>query len=336
MTAPTDLRRLMVDAVPAALLAVAVSIVMAIRIDELDGKYGVLIVAGVIGIGLSSLLLRQPVAEVTAPVVTADAKATFAPPVMPPRAPTPPSPPVKGSRIAGFEAFSLPKQGATDEENEDSFSIDAASGTIAISDGASSSFGARVWSRALVDVAAVSVVPLSASFVDGLMGPAATRWRQHHEGGELAWWAQEGLRRGGFATLLVVRIGQASQGRAWQAIAVGDSCVFHARKSGAGWQLLRAFPLESAEAFGSHPMLLSSVSPAPSDGVELAGGRLAPGDVLLAATDAVSEWLLADDRRLSFAVEAPIAEVAEAVREARTTQVMVNDDATFIRFVEGR
>ena len=83
-------------------------------------------------------------------------------------------------------------------------------------------------------------------------------------------------------------------------------------------------------------MLLSSVSPSPSERVELAGGRLAPGDVLLAATDAVSEWLLADDRRLSFAVEAPIAEVAEAVREARTTQVMVNDDATFIRFVEGR
>ena len=65
MTAPTDIRRLLVDAVPAVLLTVAVSIVMALRVDELDGKRGVLIVAGVLGIGLSSLLLRQPVAEVT-------------------------------------------------------------------------------------------------------------------------------------------------------------------------------------------------------------------------------------------------------------------------------
>ncbi len=173
--------------------------------------------------------------------------------------------------------------------------------------------------RALVDVAAVNGCLSTASFVDGRDGAGRSAvGGSTTQGGELAWWAQEGLRRGGFATLLVVRIGKASQGRAWQAIAVGDSCVFHARKSGAGWQLLRAFPLESAEAFGSHPMLLSSVSPSPSEGIELAGGRLAPGDVLLAATDAVSEWLLADDRRLSFAVEAPIAEVAEAVREART------------------
>ena len=47
MTAPTDIRRLLVDAVPAVLLTVAVSIVMALRVDELDGKRGVLIVAGV-------------------------------------------------------------------------------------------------------------------------------------------------------------------------------------------------------------------------------------------------------------------------------------------------
>ena len=50
----------------------------------------------------------------------------------------------------------------------------------------------------------------------------------------------------------------------------------------------------------------------------------------------VSEWLLEDPERLAFAVEAPIDDVAQAVREARRSQAMVNDDATFIRFMELR
>ena len=337
MTEPFDLRRLLLDAIPAVVVAAVVSIVMANQIDELDGKLGVLLAAGAVGIGLSSLLpallLRQPTTQTTAPNVPI---VPLAPPSAPVLVAVPVGPPVQGAHLHGFEPFSLAKEGAADDENEDSFAVNAATGTIAVSDGASSSFGARVWSRALVDVAAANPAPLTAPFVEAVMGPAAAQWTQHHTSGELPWWAQEGLRRGGFATLLMVRIGSGPAGRAWQALAVGDSCVFHLRRAGTGWQLLRSFPLETAEAFGSHPVLLPSVSPPPSAGIELAGGQLAAGDVLLAATDAVSEWLLEDPERLAFAVEAPIDDVAQAVREARRSQAMVNDDATFIRFMELR
>ena len=331
-SAPFDLRRLLADVGPAVFVAVAVSVVMTHRVDELDGKLAVLAVAGVLGIGLSALLLRQPITNAASPDMPVAGLVTLPAPL--PKPAGIPVSPVQGSSIDGFESFSLQKEGAAEDENEDSISINAATGTIAISDGASSSFGARVWSRALVDLAAESSAPLAAPLVGALMGPAAMQWTQHHTAGEMPWWAQEGLRRGGFATLLVVRIGSGPQGRAWQALAVGDSCVFHLRRSADGWQLLRAFPLETAEAFGSHPVLLSSVSPPPSAGIELAGGELAAGDVLLAATDAVSEWLLGDPERLAFAVKAPIDELARAVREARQNQSMVNDDATFVRFME--
>ncbi len=335
-TAPFDLRRLLVDAGPAVFVALAVSAVMTRRVDELDGKLGVLAVAGVLGIGLSALLLRQPITNAASPGAPALELVTLPAPLPSPAGPVIQVSPVQGSSIDGFESFSLQKEGAAEDENEDSVSINATTGTIAISDGASSSFGARVWSRALVDVAADKPAQLTAQLVEAVMGPAAEQWTQHHSGGELPWWAQEGLRRGGFATLLLVRVGTGREGRAWQALAVGDSCVFHLRRSTDGWQLLRAFPLETAEAFGSHPVLLSSVSPPPTAGIELAGGQLAAGDVLLAATDAVSEWLLGDPDRLAFAVEAPIDEVAQAVREARQNQSMVNDDATFVRFMELR
>ena len=58
--------------------------------------------------------------------------------------------------------------------------------------------------------------------------------------------------------------------------------------------------------------------------------------MVLAATDAVSEWLLGDATRLEFAATAPIADVAAAVSAARQDRSMVNDDATFVRYREGQ
>lgn len=342
MTATDEIGRRVVDAIPALVVAAFASIVMARQVDELDGRVGVLFVAGLIGVGLSSLLLlRRPAPEAEAEAPRAPSVAASSALLMPPpttvavtRATQPPRPPLQGSSLHGFDRFSLAKEGATAEENEDSSAVDADHGTIAVSDGASSSFGARVWSRALVDEAVRSVAPLDPSLVPSVMAAAAEQWQQHHTAEDLPWWAQEGLRRGGFATLLVVRIGEGPQGRAWQALAVGDSCVFHLRREVDGWQVVRAFPLETAEAFGSHPVLLSSVSAAPTDGIEFGDGELVAGDVLLAATDAVSEWLLGDPARLVLAAEAPLEDVERAVRAARQDRSMVNDDATFVRFIE--
>jgi len=337
MTAELDVRRLLIDAIPAALVVALAAVVMSSQIEELGGKLVVLVIAGLVGIGLSSLLLRRPsVIPVSVSPTVADQPTLVVPPGNAWRPPTQAGAPVEGSPVKGLESFSLAKEGAETEENEDSFAANAHTGTIAVSDGASSSFGSRVWSRALVDVAAASTLPLAPSFVGEVMTPSAQAWKQHHEAGDLPWWAVEGLRRGGFATLLVVRIGRGREGRAWQSLAVGDSCLFHMRKTKSGWGLVRAFPLDSAEAFGSHPVLLSSVSPPPVEGIELAGGLLVAGDILIAATDAVSEWLLGDPQRLTFAVQAPIGDIADVVSAARRSREMVNDDATFVRYVERR
>ncbi|MEQ1701448.1 MAG: hypothetical protein ABMA25_15170, partial [Ilumatobacteraceae bacterium] len=60
---------------------------------------------------------------------------------------------------------------------------------------------------------------------------------------------------------------------------------------------------------------------------------LQPGDVLVAATDAVSEWLLGTEPgRLALVAEAPMAAIEEAIRAARVDRSMVNDDATVVRW----
>ncbi len=323
------------DMLPALVVTGLAAVAMSRKVPELDGKLAILTGAGLVGIALGRVavwgLARGAVAPVPAPAPVAPQT----PPLVAPAAPraTPLATGYAPSTSTGYEAFSLPKMGSSDDENEDSWATDEARGLIAVSDGASSSFGARVWSSALVDAVASDAGAFHPDVVPRAVERAATVWTEHHTQGEVAWWAQEGLRRGAFATLLAVSISSENSRTRWRALAVGDSCLLHLRRNDDGWSLLRSFPLESAAAFGSHPDLLSSVNMPPAEPT-LAAGDLASGDVLIAATDAVSEWLLGDDERVAFAAEAPLDLISDTVVQARVDRSMVNDDATFVRYRE--
>lgn len=319
------------ELLPALVVTGLTAVAMSRQVRELDGNLAALSAAGLGGIAVARVALWL--------VTRAEVAAS---PTLSPTAPFPPPdaskvgtvlPAYAATTVAGFEAFSLPKLGSSDDENEDSWMLAESRGFVAVSDGASSSFGARVWSRALVDAAIADDGAFEPSLFARCVERAATEWTAHHTQGVVAWWAQEGLRRGAFATLLAMTIGDHAEGRGWTALAVGDSCVLHLRPSAAGWELLRSFPVESAAGFGSHPDLLSSVN-MPAASPVGATGILASGDVLVAATDAVSEWLLGDTARLGFAADAPLGLISETVSTARVSRSMVNDDATFVRYRE--
>lgn len=304
------------------------------QVPELEGRLPAVALAGLVAVLIAQTVAAIATARVDranrlAPSTSLAPAPTAEPRVAPAGSPLPPP---RGAPVAGFEGFSSPKIGSSPEENEDAWRAEAASGLIVISDGASSSFGASVWSRALVEAAA-NTNGSGAEFVAGCVQRAAAAWAAHHTSGEVAWWAQEGLRRGAFATLLVVRVGGTGRGRGWTALAVGDSCAFHLRRVGRDWSLVGSFPLSTPEEFGSHPDLLSSVAQQPPVPAT-AAGALQSGDVLLAATDAVSEWLLTMPERIAFAAEASVDQLAEAVTTARRERTMVNDDATLVRYRE--
>jgi hypothetical protein len=103
----------------------------------------------------------------------------------------------------------------------------------------------------------------------------------------LPWYAAEKVRQGAFSSLLGLTIG----GDSWQALAIGDSCLFHVQ----GDALITAFPLEASVQFGSTPHLLSS-NPASNVGIErhlqCRTGRTERGDLFVLATDAIAAWFL--------------------------------------------
>jgi hypothetical protein len=79
----------------------------------------------------------------------------------------------------------------------------------------------------------------------------------------------------------------------WQAIAVGDTCLFHTR----GNALIRAFPLEDSQQFNNAPKLVGART---STEVILQrclvwrDGHCQPGDRLWLMTDALAEWCLSE------------------------------------------
>jgi serine/threonine protein phosphatase PrpC len=223
-------------------------------------------------------------------------------------------------------SLSIAKHGQAIAECEDAVHIDATRWVMAVADGASSSFGAGRWAQVLVDeFVTAPPQPLSPGSFDSWL----ERSRAAMSGGESAdrsgWWAEEGARRGAFATL----VGAAVHGKADERVAtvmcLGDSCAFLV---GGDRRLRRSLPYEDASQFGSHPSLIGSL---PGHGAVAPSWTtlpVAPGDVLVLASDAVSEWLLGDQRRIDRILELTPSEIADVVIAERAVGHIVNDDLT--------
>ncbi|MEU4746791.1 hypothetical protein AB0G02_40925, partial [Actinosynnema sp. NPDC023658] len=108
---------------------------------------------------------------------------------------------------------------------------------------------------------------------------------------------QPKLDRGPHAAVVAARFDTDPSGVVrWDAAALGDSCLFHAR----GDRLLRAFPVESAEAFDNSPGLVNAFNrdhALLARHVRTASGVAEPGDGLFLCTDALAAWFLREAER---------------------------------------
>src|SRR5207244_7443696 len=118
--------------------------------------------------------------------------------------------------------------------------------------------------------------------------PLQQRWAAEVGTAAMPWYAEIKLQQGAFATFL----GVAAYERRWQAVAVGDSCLFQIR----GGRLHRAFPVVSSDEFGTTPWLVGSRG-CDGESVEKRTKRVEaewqPGDGLWLMTDAPATWFLA-------------------------------------------
>lgn len=259
------------------------------------------------------------------------------------------------------QVFWLPKLGNTEDEYEDASAFSASAGRFAISDGATESSFADRWARSLVQHFTEDPPPSPDA------GPALAQWlvplQQAWQSGipwaTLPWYAEEKARDGAFASFLGLSIDREAHahrpfsfwnwlwGRParsappgnrvwrWQALAVGDSCLFQVRQD----RLLAAFPMRQAAEFNSRPLLLCS-NPARNQpvwkAIRTTSGACEPGDWFLLVTDALGQWFLRE-HEAGGEPWRPLAELqtqadfASLVERLRATQALKNDDATLLR-----
>ena len=235
-------------------------------------------------------------------------------------------------RLRPPKRFWLPKSGNSDNEYEDSSRVVYPSqlsrngrgiARIAIADGATESAFAKSWSAVLTEAfvrnpptlaSPCALYPLDSS---NLSRPSIKRWsatldtwlanleswladcQQKWEAtvpwDRIPWHGEAKAKAGALATLLgvTIRSGENQKTLRWQAVSVGDCCLFVVRDN----ELTTAFPLDSATHFNNTPPLICSRPGNPSLSWEemlQRSGECWPDDLIILASDALAQWLLSE------------------------------------------
>ena len=226
----------------------------------------------------------------------------------------------------------IAKHGNAIAECEDAVAVDPRRGVLAVADGASSSFGAGTWADTLSKQFVKSPPkPLSVSSFAEWLGQARATTPEVDGGGShrpTGWWSEEGARQGAFSTVVGAAIMSDGGLRGATVMCLGDSCAFVLTGAIGQRVVRRSLPYEDAEQFGSHPSLLGSLADRQHDEPTWTTVPTAPGDLLVLASDAVSEWLLGDPKRFQLFDGSEPEAIASRLIAERTDGRIVNDDLT--------
>ena len=244
--------------------------------------------------------------------------------------------------------FWTPKAGNSPEEYEDACraiypqrigTSGRRMARAAVTDGASESAFAREWANVLADAFVTrppDVCGLSEDSLGDWLGPAQEEWHALVPWDRIPWHGEAKARAGAFATLLGLTVGSKPgniRRLSWQAVAVGDSCLFVVRDA----RLTLSFPLEDAAQFDNSPSLVCSNPDNVGElwgNVRLHSGECAAGDSFILASDALACWFLARNAagkkpwETLFSLDQ--AGWIDWVEEQRRTGLMRNDDTTLV------
>jgi hypothetical protein len=145
------------------------------------------------------------------------------------------------------------------------------------------------------------------------------------------------LQTGAAATFLGLVLHQ--ENASWHAFALGDTCLFLARRDkSTAWRLRLSFPLDNSARFGDRPLLLAS-----NDGNEASliphfrsmTGAYRRGDVLMMATDALAQWMLSQVEQQQadwciFPILTDPQRFAKLIEQERQDGRMADDDTTLV------
>jgi len=242
------------------------------------------------------------------------------------------------------KAFWLPKRGNSDAEYEDAFwpikSVDSKQSIFrfAVADGATETSFAAHWAQLLVR--GYCKAKLSKEPMLRALAPLRARWLAGIRDVSLPWYAEQKASEGAYSSILGLTLldglSSGHNGR-WNALSVGDSCMFQIRDE----KLISSFPKSFSTDFNSRPALLSSVAHLDQDipATELAHGDCQDGDTFYLMTDAIACWFLTDFEKSGqpwqiirdLDTGGERATFAEWIEKLRDTHEIRNDDVTMIR-----
>ncbi|MCL4553467.1 MAG: hypothetical protein M1305_08005 [Candidatus Marsarchaeota archaeon] len=248
-------------------------------------------------------------------------------------------------------SFWLPKSGNSEKEYEDAVYLQGVSEVIgrrfkcAIADGSSEGMLSGAWARVVTRRwyrDRTSPTDLDDVFLGGIYSDW-NRWTKYYkryryrQNKPLKWYEEHGLGRGAFSTLLGFSL--LEEGSRWEAVTVGDSCLFQVR----GEQMVSVFPLEHSSDFGNSPLLISSNPEANQDlrnHIKRTKGTWQVNDVFYLMTDALAAWCLAESEAHRFLHWQKFRDLdtrdedrsfSEWVGDLRQSQQIRNDDVTLVR-----
>ena len=246
--------------------------------------------------------------------------------------------------------FHVPKRGNAEAEYEDAFypernlARQLGQFRCAVADGASESAFSGLWAQLLVrsfGKRKMRLEWLRRLFEDAIKSKP------------VPWYLEKKIKNGAHAAFLGLLLrdgthngngngdGSGTQaGRAWRAVAVGDSCIFHVRDD----ELIAVGPIGKSELFDNSPYLIATkakdlIRPRSLHHVSMMNGDWEPGDIFYLATDAIAQWLLAEleagrppwESLRDLCADDDTTLYGRLIAELRSNQGLHNDDTTILQ-----
>lgn len=225
----------------------------------------------------------------------------------------------------------IPKEGETASEDCGLAQETKGIYRVAVADGATSSFLSGYWAELLCQSYCASGEETENSLPD--LSALRATWHEYALAQPMPWYMQEKLKSGGAAAFVGITLFPAEN--RWQAVGVGDCCLFQVRDQ----QLITSFPVERSDDFGAIPILLHT-DPAHRGEIytRTSEGTFQAGDTFYLMSDALAAWFLREFEQgrepwnwlKDLKGDSGISEFLRRIRSLREGGRLKNDDTTLI------
>lgn len=206
----------------------------------------------------------------------------------------------------------------------------------AVADGATESSFSDLWALGLVNDFVERPFLFTQEELVSWLSPLQEQWAEDLTKKNLPWFAKRKVDQGTYSTLLGLKIEPDKNNRnwRWEAVAVGDSCLFVVQEE----KLLSSFPLSNSSELNSTPYLIGTLpkyNQKLMEAVQFADDIVKSATHFYLVTDALAGWIFksieAGLNPWSYLnnIRKP-EEFSEWINQLRDKQEIRNDDTTLI------